>query len=101
MKVLHHIDAKKIKNTANPRLKAPTISHLKHLFFFSTVCLLTVSACEKLFESALIGYCGPINEISVHGRTEILGAVPEAGAHSDGEFPTLTCKTCILCDMLL
>lgn len=37
----------------------------------------------------------------MHGQTEILGALPEAGAHSGGEFPTLTCKTCILCDTAL
>lgn len=55
----------------------------------------------ELSESALIGYRRPVNEISMHGQTEILGALPEAGARSGGEFPTLTCKTCILCDTAL
>lgn len=50
-----------------------------------TLCL---SQCEaELSESALIGYRRPVNEISMHGQTEILGALPEAGAHGGGGFP--------------
>lgn len=52
-------------------------------------------------KSVLIGYCGPLNEISMHGRSETLGALPEAGAQSAGEFQPLTCKTCILCGRVL
>lgn len=52
-------------------------------------------------KSVLIGYSGPLNEISMHGRSDILGALPEAGGHSAGEFQPLTCKTCILCGRVL
>lgn len=69
--------------------------------------VVTFSTCwlsqweTKIFKSALIGYCGSINEFAMHGRTEVLGALPQAGAHSGGEFSTLTCKVCTLCDILL
>lgn len=60
---------------------------------YVTFCLREI---KPLFERVLIGYPNSINEISMHGRTEILGALPEAGAQSGGESPTLTCKTCLL-----
>lgn len=67
---------KKKKKTTN--LSPTTFFPLQIVTFPHADCMLT-----QPYESVLIGYCG---HISVHGRTKILGALPEAGAQVEESF---------------